>query len=65
MAELLIETYGVKSICFVNDALSSYYFHNQQTTALDDGLVVSFGSSSCTVIPVCENAASFSAAKRF
>lgn len=65
MTELLMETYGVKSICYVNDGLSSYYYHNQHISKLEDGMVVSFGGSSCTVIPISENVPSFSAAKRY
>ena len=66
MTELLVETYGIESVCYVNDGLSSYYY-NQTThkNQLEDGIAINFGNSSCTVIPIINNNAVFTAAKRY
>lgn len=50
MSELLFECYQVPSICYGVDSLFSYY--KNMDGGMRDGLVVSFGYHSTTVIPV-------------
>ena len=49
MSELLFECYGVPSVVYASDALSSLY---QSGGSKQDGLVVSSSTASTIVIPV-------------
>lgn len=59
MSELLFEGYGVPSIAYGNDALSSFF-----NSGLKDGLIVSSSASGTMVIPVLDGQAILSSAKR-
>jgi actin-related protein 5 len=65
-SELLFELYGVPSVTYAVDAPLSFYFNTRPPAGhfLSSGLVVSFNSSSTSVIPVLSGRGIMSAAKR-
>jgi hypothetical protein len=68
-SELMFELYSVPSLAYCVDSIMSFYRNNYHPTVPQDfmtnGLVISFNTSSTSVVPVLEGKGIMSHAKRF
>lgn len=65
-SELLFECYGVPSVAYCIDAPLAFYQNRRDTPPqARDGLVISFNTSSTSIVPVLEGKGILSNAKRY
>ena len=67
-SELMFELYSVPSLAYCVDSVMSFYHNNHSTvpdTFTSDGLVISFNTSSTSIVPVLNGKGIMSHAKRF